>query len=555
MQQQVNERSTRYKILATLGTGGFATVYRAEDSKLGRDVALKILHPHLAANQSFVDRFRAEARAAARLRHNHIVTIHDVGETADGRPFLVMGLLEGVPLVRLIAQQAPLAEDRAILILSQLADALDYLHRQGLVHRDVKPANVMVHENDAITLMDFGIARSLEDTGRLTKTGELVGTVAYMAPEQLARGTVGPATDIYSLGVLAYELFAGRPPFTGSPSEVIDQQRFQPPPPLSNFNPNVSSTVRAGIESALAKDPAARPATARALVEQLGSGDWTESEHSAWPAGPDAQPARSRRLGGRTFSLVGRSVGAGLLAAVLFFDLGHIIRPLHGTPLAKAVNGSVSTTTGAPAKPPTETLHSATMPGSVLASDKFDNQNAGILPRSAADPAHWEMGYLDGEYHIAKIDPSWDKFGNASTVGTYADAIVDVDARIVGETEGRSIEIGCRSQTTQRGENEYRLTVIPATTQFILWREDNGTLVQLTDYQASSAIQAGIATNHLQLICDGSTITVRVNGTQLASVQDSTYRSGHAFIRAGVLGTNLPATVDARFGNLVISKP
>jgi tRNA A-37 threonylcarbamoyl transferase component Bud32 len=325
MQPDIGSRLGRFKLLATLGAGGFATVYRAEDTELDRQVAIKLLHPHLSANLAFVRRFRAEARAIARLRHPHIVTIYEVGETAEGRSYLVMALLEGKLLSRLITEEAPLPLERAAALLTQLASALDYLHDQGLIHRDVKPANVVVHDNGDVTLMDLGIARSLDDQAHVTQAGELIGTPVYMAPEQISGGLIGPSVDMYALGILSYELFAGRPPFAGSPSEVMDQQRFQPPPPLSRFNPEVPLSVAHAVEHALAKDPSARPASALAFVGELVG---NQPELGPTIASPSPRPSPAAFVRARPHARPLAAVVAVLAIAVF----GTGVALVHGIP-------------------------------------------------------------------------------------------------------------------------------------------------------------------------------------------------------------------------------
>lgn len=369
----------RYRILGTLGRGGFGTVYRAEDPELGRQVAIKVLHQHLAANNSFVVRFRAEARAAARLRHPHIVTIYDVGQTEVGSSYLVMELVEGTPLSRAIAQEAPFASERALEIIEQLAGALDYLHQQGVVHRDLKPANVTVRPDGSVTLMDFGIARTLDDQAHLTETGELVGTVAYMAPEQITGTNVGPAADIYSLGLLAYELFAGRPPFTGSASQVMDLQRFQPPPPLNSFNPSIPPAIAVAIEHALAKDPTQRPATAGSFVDLLNAGEPTQRIITTLPVRQAPSPGRRAPM---------PLIAAAVAAVILLGGLGLLVRSLAArgsssapaaqtarlpgspSPLAQAARPPATSAAGAPAAVPASSTRVATRPGAVSAVNR-----------------------------------------------------------------------------------------------------------------------------------------------------------------------------------------
>jgi hypothetical protein len=549
----------RYRLEQVLGQGGFATVYRAYDPELGRSVAIKLLHPHLVASRAFVRRFRAEARAMARLRHPHIVPIYDVGETADGRSYLVMAFLEGMTLAQAIARDAPFAEQRGLAILTQLADALDYLHRQGFVHRDVKPANIMLHADDTITLMDFGIARTLDDQALLTQSGELVGTVAYMAPEQIAGGPVSPATDLYSFGLVAYELFAGRPPFRGSASEVLDQQRTQPPPPLTAFNPTISPAIAAGIAACLAKDPTHRPPSAHAAVALLMGGAATETVARPRPAQRRFGAALPRRplLAALAAALV---LGGGAAALALKLHPHHTtlvtrksIPPPAGT---AAPTATEPCTTFAPPTSVASTANGSAAAGDVvMVADSLTRDCGGILPTAPLDPAHFAEGYTNGSYRLATVDPNERDAAFALISGPFADATIAVDARLVGTTIGRTVQVDCRVQFGPQGTSKYQLQIETTNGQFVLAREDQGHYVSLVGPQTTTAILHGTATNRLELSCIGKRITARINGVQVATIEDATYATGQFGLEAGVLPTFLPGTVEARFNNLVISVP
>jgi len=257
----------KYRILEEIGRGGMGVVYKAHDTVLDRLVAIKVLAPHLTWDQEFVKRFLHEARSAARIEHPHIVTIYDVAQ-ARGHHFIAMKYLEGRSLAEIIRREGPLPSERVVRILDQIAQALDYAHARRLIHRDVKPGNVIVSPHDHATLTDFGVAKALAGT-QLTRSGTMLGTPSYMAPEQVKQQSVGPATDVYALGVVAYEMLGGRPPFEGDTPHVLHAHVYEEPPPLSKVNPKVSPPLGGVIHKALAKEPGKRYGSAGVFVEAL----------------------------------------------------------------------------------------------------------------------------------------------------------------------------------------------------------------------------------------------------------------------------------------------
>jgi eukaryotic-like serine/threonine-protein kinase len=247
-----------YQIMEELGRGGMAVVYRAYQQSLNRYVAIKVLPPQFAFDREFVERFQREAKAAAGLRHPNIVVIHDVGQE-DGIYYIVMEYLEGRTLKQVIEQGGPLPPKQVGRIVEQVAAALDYAHKRGFVHRDVKPANIFVGEGDRVTLTDFGIAKAGAETQHLTRTGTLMGTPEYMSPEQAAGGTVDHRTDLYALGVVLYQMLVGRVPFRGTtPHAVLHAVIYEPPPPPRQINPNLPPAIEAVIVKAVAKRPEQR---------------------------------------------------------------------------------------------------------------------------------------------------------------------------------------------------------------------------------------------------------------------------------------------------------
>jgi eukaryotic-like serine/threonine-protein kinase len=250
----------RYRVLGRLGVGGMATVYLAEDSSLGRKVALKVMAERYSEDGEFVERFRREAQAAARLNHPNIIAVYDRGE-ADGRPYIAMEYLQGRTLKQVVQKNGPLSAERAIAVAIQVLAGLRYAHEHGVVHRDVKPHNVLVGDDGRIKVTDFGIAHAGDP--QMTEVGSIVGTAQYLSPEQARGRSVGPQTDIYSLGVVLYEMLAGRVPFEGDSSVAIAMQHVSDaPPPLRSLAPLVPESLALVVAHAMLKDPSQRYASA-----------------------------------------------------------------------------------------------------------------------------------------------------------------------------------------------------------------------------------------------------------------------------------------------------
>jgi hypothetical protein len=258
----------KYQVLEEIGRGGMGAVYKGYDPALNRPVAIKVMAPHLTWEKHFVDRFLREARTVARLHHPHIVSIHDVGEQ-DGLYYLVMAFIEGESLGRLVARKGRLAPERATSLLGQVAAALDYAHRQGIVHRDVKPANILLEAGSRAILTDFGIAHAMDGT-RLTATGATLGTPEYMSPEQ-ARGQPPDAlSDVYSLGIVLYEMLTGHAPFRAeTPLAVLHMQASAAPATPRRLVPSLSPAIEGVVLRALTKDPASRQASAGELARAM----------------------------------------------------------------------------------------------------------------------------------------------------------------------------------------------------------------------------------------------------------------------------------------------
>jgi membrane protein YdbS with pleckstrin-like domain/predicted Ser/Thr protein kinase len=259
----------RYVLVSRLAAGGMGTVYEGLDGRLGRPVAIKLLREELAGDRNFLERFRREARSVAALSHPSIASVFDYGEDRSV-PYIVMELVRGRDLADVLEDEAPLAVERAVNIGRQVLEALDHAHRAGVVHRDVKPANILVDEHDRIKVTDFGIARAA-GVSRLTATGILLGSAHYASPEQIDGRVVSPQSDIYSAGILLYEMLVGNPPFSGqSPLQVAERHLSEEVPEPSLSNAAVPQALDDIVVRATARRPERRFARAGDMAEALG---------------------------------------------------------------------------------------------------------------------------------------------------------------------------------------------------------------------------------------------------------------------------------------------
>ncbi len=261
--------SERYELNHLIARGGMAEVYRAHDRLLDRPVALKVLFSELSIDRSFVERFRREAQAAANLSHPNIVPVFDWGEDT-GTYFIVMEFIDGRPLSSILKSSGPLSAERTADIGSHVAAALGYAHKHKVIHRDVKPGNVLITDEGQVKVTDFGIARALNTEESLTQTGAVMGTATYFSPEQAEGIGVDTRSDIYSLGVVLFEMVTGRPPFMGdTPVSVASKHVRDHPPAPRELNPSIPPTFEAIILKSMAKDPAHRYQTAEELRADL----------------------------------------------------------------------------------------------------------------------------------------------------------------------------------------------------------------------------------------------------------------------------------------------
>jgi eukaryotic-like serine/threonine-protein kinase len=334
----------RYRVESTLGSGGMAVVYRAEDDILGRAVALKTLHHHYAEMPSFRRRFRQEARAMASLDHENIVKVYDISQ--DGEvPFIVVECVSGRDLGDLLGgrRSGRLNEQFVRGMAMQLLHALSYAHRRGIIHRDIKPSNILLTSGGTVKVADFGIARILEeDDVPMGEAGEIIGSARYMSPEQLRGEDATPRSDVYSVGVLLYHCLTGRPPFSGDVKSLARQHMHKDPTPPRRLNMRITPGMEAVIMKALSKKPRDRYFSANAMLDDI------QIEAAPKSAGMKEAPKSARRKA-RGGALVLASVAVLLL---LLGGGGALASGLIGLPQDGSVAGTLSRMNPVDTEPP-----------------------------------------------------------------------------------------------------------------------------------------------------------------------------------------------------------
>jgi serine/threonine protein kinase len=334
----------RYRVESTLGSGGMAVVYRAEDDILGRTVALKTLHHHYAEMSSFRRRFRQEARAMASLDHENIVKVYDISQ--DGEvPFIVVECVSGRDIGDLLGGRrgGRLNEQFVRRMATQLLHALAYAHRQGIIHRDIKPSNILLTPEGTVKVADFGIARIVEEDDIATgEPGEIVGSARYMSPEQLRGEDATPRSDVYSVGVLLYHCLTGRPPFSGDVRSLARQHMHKDPTPPRKINKRITPHMEAVIMKALSKDPRDRYYSANAMLDDI------EIDAPSRSSGTTEAPKSARR----------KARGGGLVIAslvILLLLLGGgaaLASGLVGLPMGGGVSDTLSRMNPVETEPP-----------------------------------------------------------------------------------------------------------------------------------------------------------------------------------------------------------
>jgi len=565
----------KYQLRSVIGRGGMGTVYEAYDTTLDRLVALKVMAPHLAWQEGFVERFLREARAAAQLRHPSIVTIYDVGRSNDWYYF-AMDYVKGRTLAQIIQQQGPTSVQAALRVLRPLAAALDYAHGRGVIHRDIKPSNVIVGDAGDVTLTDFGIARATA-ASRLTRTGMVIGTPEYMAPEQASGGDVGPPSDQYALGVIAYEMLAGRAPFEAeSTATLLYKIVNEAPPSLAEARPDLPGTVESVLARALAKQPENRFSTCGAFLHALEEAVWPAPEvvspeglaATSRPSGPvdeaDSRTARSPRdrpspvllgLGGVALAIIGVLclvvVGVGAVIALnRAADRERAVisptdAPASLAPTPSTLPQPTMTVETPPSAPVVPTDPPASGYGPVLYQDSFEDPDSGW---EVGDYDGGSVGYRDGRYSViaaGEFDWMW-----GVAYQFFTDLVVEVDATqvLAGPDNDNDYGVGCRIQPNGDG---YHL-IISGDGFYAIYMRQDGLFIPLVPFETSAAVRRGDTTNRITVVCVGPTLTLLVNGQELATAVDDTFVAGDIALSAT---SYEDAPTEILFDNLVVYAP
>jgi serine/threonine protein kinase len=444
MEDLTGRQFGHYQIVAPLGEGGMAAVYKAYQPSMERYVAVKVLPRHMASSEEFVSRFRREAKLLAQLQHPHILPVFDYGE-ADSYPYIVMPFVQSGTLAELLhKRQQTLSEVRRIMI--QVGDALSYAHTRGMIHRDIKPSNVLIDERGNCLLTDFGLARMAEASTKITASGTIMGTPAYMSPEQGAGSTIDHRSDIYSLGIIFYEMVTGRVPYTAeTPIGVVFKHIQDPLPSARQLNPKLPESVELVLLKALAKNPEDRYQTAEDFVQAIQktipegvSGDRMVSQESVpeiatvmAPAGSVSRekirgaqsqvPIESRAATQESQTsnrfLIWGAIGIGILVLVgVMAGIGIRMLSTNDTPentpelsntAITVINTSIPTNSPVPSpsstvRPPTEIASAGTF------RDDFDSQLAAGWTWLAEDPSKWSLTAESGSLQILASDSSLD---------------------------------------------------------------------------------------------------------------------------------------------------
>ncbi len=514
----------RYRVSELLGRGAMSQVRLAEDLELQRPVAIKFLSP-----SADLARFRREALAIALLAHPNVTRIYDYGE-ADGTPFIVLEYLAGGTLEQYLASAAPLPDDEALRLSTEIARGLEHAHAHGIVHRDLKPANILLDEGGHAKLADFGIARIASSDGTATEAGTILGTAAYISPEQVSGETVTAASDVYAFGVILYRMLTGRLPFeSGDPLALLVQHRSEAPPPLSAYRRETPTALASTVEATLAKVPTLRPPDGAALVAWLGGLGGTEEGAQTVAFAPAAAQVVGASRRGRARALAAIALLVLALAGAALAVLAN--RPPEGSassstpaPFAGAHRG-VAPRKGPKAKPTaTEAAFAASPAKTAPERRKNHTRRPGPRPRaavsrtSATQPASGPLA----------ATPATD--ARTSVVGTTAPTTSQTTvprtttaAAVIAPTSTTTTPANIPATTTvQTSDSTPTTTTEPATSTSTPEETTSPPLTTATTATTDPTTTASTTSTTATESATGSTTTTAATGTDLTTMPTPT---------------------------------
>lgn len=584
MSDLIGKSIGQYQIVEQIGMGGMATVYKAYQPSMDRYVAIKILPGQLAQDPNFSKRFEQEARAIAALEHPHILPIHDFG-TADGHTYMVMRYVEGGTLSDQMGK--PATYERIGQLIINIARALDYAHQQGVVHRDIKPSNILIDNHGEALLTDFGVAKMVAGTEstQLTAAGSILGTPAYMSPEQASSTEVDGRSDIYSLGVVLYELLAGQPPYQAeTPLAVVLKHVNDPLPPPRTIKPQIPEPLERVVLKALAKKANQRFQTAGEMVQALqqalkeidGSSTAAEmpalSRPTAELTGSIPSQATSSRntimgpllIGGGILALVLCVAGGGIMAWALMASGEPDIRETTPTvsgriqatlPAAQTVTSSptpVEPTSPASPPPVASETNSQIDPdyldlgGEVIFEEDFTSNRRGWHTGEEEDQYGFSnASFVDGRYrlsHEAKQDVVW---WVTLDDQEFDDFVLLIEATPVEYNAPFAYGVVFR----RTFEEDFYLFQVDSDGYFAIYLFEDGGWNTLVDYTELAAINRE-GSNQLAIEAIGPMMTFFINGEEATSIEDDTLTAGSIGVSLELYQAENTATVD--FDNLTV---
>ena len=559
-----------YRIISQIGRGGMATVYKAYQASIDRYVAIKVLPSQLAESKEFAARFHQEARIIASLEHPHILPVFDYGES-DGVTYFVMRFLDAGTLKDRMVEGRPLPLDEIDKLFTQLADALGYAHSRGIIHRDLKPANALIDSRGNVFLTDFGIAKLLESASpRLTQTDAIMGTPAYISPEQAQGNPVDQRSDIYSLGIILYEMVTGSVPFVAeTPLAVLFKHISDPLPPPSTVKTDIPAAIEQVILKALAKDPQDRFATAAEFLAAWKRALETKDTLQYPPASVTVPPARAgdqtqhrpvsatrtaSRPGMPAIGIVGCLVGVcALLSLAGIVLLASNWRGLAspGTPTAiPAPTQTVTQTVVSvpPTNPALPTVTTAPGSGTILLEDDFSarSSNWGTLTDSESS-----IEYKNDALNFRIFKENWVVWSTPNDTN-YENVHTEVTVDSSKTDPNTAFGIMCSQQPEDWSfyylvitpDGEY--TIAKATTG-----ESDLFLTNNDQWGSSDLIPRRAASYRIGADCGPGTLALYVNGQKIDAASDSTYTTGHVGVYAW--SPEKPNAADVTFDDFLVT--